>query len=195
MTVEAAQRHGVYATPPGNDDLAFPLLFGGACSPAECAALRALHSSRELNLTSLLFPLEDYRRAETWYLHPDEAGWAFERMASIASRANQRYRLDLTAICEPLLLVRYAAEGHFSWHADTGPGILSARKISISIQLSESGDYQGGGLEFSSFGEPSLARGIGTAIAFPSYFSHRVRPVTRGERWALIGWFHGPAFR
>ncbi|MGZ5079926.1 MAG: 2OG-Fe(II) oxygenase [Usitatibacter sp.] len=178
-----------------NDDLSIPLVFGAAFSGAECLALRDLHARRPAQLNSLLVPIEDYRHAQTWYLEPEEAAWAFERLAAVGQRANRRYRLEVAAICEPLLLVRYAIGGHFSWHPDTGTGILSMRKISISIQLSDPSDYDGGALEFSNMGEASLARGIGTAIAFPSHFSHRVGPVTRGERWSLVGWIHGPALR
>ncbi len=175
--------------------LSLPILFGRAFSAGECDALRALHARRSPNLDSLQVPIEDYRHAHTWYLRRGEAPRAFERLAQLASKANAKYRLDLDVMREPLLLVRYKAGGHFSWHADTGPGILSRRKISVSIQLSEPGDYDGGALEFSGLGEPSLARGLGTAIAFASFLSHRVAPVTRGERWALVGWMHGPPFR
>jgi PKHD-type hydroxylase len=178
-----------------NDDLSLPLVFGAALSRPECLALRDLHAKRPAQLHSLLVPIEDYRHAQTWYVEPGEAAWAFDRLASVAQRANRRYRLEVAAICEPLLLVRYVTGGHFSWHPDTGLGILSMRKISLSIQLSDPQDYDGGALEFSNVGEASLSRALGTAIAFPSHFSHRVTPVTRGERWSLVGWIHGPALR
>jgi hypothetical protein len=34
----------------------------------------------------------------------------------------------------------------------------------------------------------------GTVIVFPSYLAHCVTPVTKGVRWALVGWVHGPSF-
>jgi PKHD-type hydroxylase len=178
-----------------DEDPALPRVFRESLDADECMAVRELHRLRPANRSSLLFPIEDYRRAETWYLSPAEARRAFERMHGIAAAANERYRFDVDAMREPLLLVRYVAGGRFSWHADTGPGIHAHRKISVSIQLSQWQDYDGGGLEFSSIGEPSVARGLGTAIAFPSYLTHRVQPVTGGERWSLVGWLHGPAFR
>lgn len=181
--------------PRGNDGLVLPLVLARAFDPGECHTLRDLHRNKAANRSSLLIPIEDYRHAETWYLEPDDMSWAFDRLVHLAVKANHRFCLDLAGICESLLLVRYLEGGHFSWHTDTGVGVTSTRKISISIQLSEPKDYEGGALEFSGLGEPSLARGLGTAIAFPSFFSHRVQPVSRGERWSLVGWIHGPAFR
>jgi PKHD-type hydroxylase len=196
MTLMYAERGDGAQTPAlENDALSLPLLFARAFSAAECASIRALHARRSPHLDSLQVPIEDYRHAHTWYLERDEVPWVFERLAALASKANAKYRLDLEAMRESLLLVRYRDGGHFSWHADSGAGILSRRKISLSIQLSEPADYEGGALEFSGLGEASLARGVGTAIAFPSFFSHRVAPVTRGERWSLVGWMHGPPFR
>jgi predicted 2-oxoglutarate/Fe(II)-dependent dioxygenase YbiX len=33
-------------------------------------------------------------------------------------------------------------------------------------------------------------RGIGNALAFPSYLPHRVSPVTSGRRHALVAFIH-----
>jgi PKHD-type hydroxylase len=179
----------------GNDTLSVPLLFARSFTPEECLALRSIQDKRPPRLDSLQFPIEDYRHAHTWYIDREEAPWAFSRLAALGDKANGKYRLDITGIEESLLLVRYVERGHFAWHADSGPGILSRRKISLCVQLSQPGDYDGGGLEFSGSGEASLSRGVGTAVAFPAFLSHRVAPVTRGERWSLVGWVHGPPFR
>jgi PKHD-type hydroxylase len=183
------------ATQARNDAHGMPLLFARSFSLEECLALRAIHETRPPRLDSLQFPVEDYRHAHTWYIEREEAPWAFSRLAALGDRANGRYRFDINAIEESLLLVRYVERGHFAWHADSGPGILSRRKISLCVQLSLPGDYDGGGLEFSGSGEASLSRGVGTAVAFPAFLSHRVAPVTRGERWSLVGWMNGPPFR
>jgi PKHD-type hydroxylase len=42
-------------------------------------------------------------------------------------------------------------------------------------------------------GEP-LRLAQGTTIIFPSYLMHRVNPVTRGNRFTLVSWVHGPSF-
>ena len=35
----------------------------------------------------------------------------------------------------------------------------------------------------------------GTLICFPSHLWHRVKPVTKGERYSLVMWFGGPSFK
>ena len=39
------------------------------------------------------------------------------------------------------------------------------------------------------------SRALGSALMLPSFVLHRVAPVTRGERYSLTLWSHGPAFR
>ena len=67
--------------------------------------------------------------------------------------------------------------------------------MSLSVQLSDAADYDGGGLEFAAHGELREARRIGTAVAFPAFLHHRVQPVRRGIRRSLVAWGHGPMFR
>ena len=56
--------------------------------------------------------------------------------AQICLRAanNNLWKFDLTSIPEPIQYTEYLAtnKGHYDWHADIGPGILSKRKISIT---------------------------------------------------------------
>jgi PKHD-type hydroxylase len=66
------------------------------------------------------------------------------------------------------------------------------RKLSITIQLSNSDDYEGGDLELLYDKEPyKLDRSRGTFLVFPSFMLHRVTPVTRGTRWSLVAWIGG----
>ena len=36
---------------------------------------------------------------------------------------------------------------------------------------------------------------LGSIILFPSYLVHRVRPITKGTRYAMVGWIHGDSFK
>ena len=36
---------------------------------------------------------------------------------------------------------------------------------------------------------------LGSIILFPSYLVHRVRPITKGTRYAIVGWMHGDSFK
>ena len=36
---------------------------------------------------------------------------------------------------------------------------------------------------------------LGSMILFPSYLVHRVLPITKGTRYAIVGWMHGDSFK
>jgi PKHD-type hydroxylase len=63
------------------------------------------------------------------------------------------------------------------------------------VQLSASADYDGGNLEFLNAAyDPKALRQQGIIVVFPAYFTHRITPVTRGERIAMVGWIHGDSY-
>ena len=70
--------------------------------------------------------------------------------------------------------------GKYDWHHDVnwnGQEGLD-RKLSISIQLSDKFDYEGGNFEFEEITSSMDFKEIGTIIIFPSYLRHRVTKVT-----------------
>ena len=86
--------------------------------------------------------------------------------------------------------------GHYDWHMDTGPDQFSRRKISITVQLSDPSEYEGGDLQLKiNSGHQNTPKGFGTVVIFPSYLLHRVTPVTGGLRKSLVLWITGPAFK
>ena len=111
----------------------------------------------------------------------------------------------LLKICSSQLMV---PEQHYNWHADqrsvpyndadkylTG----KIRKISFSVLLNH--EYEGGEFEFE-LGLPHDENRTemcqvktGEAIVFPSFTYHRVRPVTKGKRYSLVGWICGKPYR
>jgi PKHD-type hydroxylase len=177
-----------------NDFLQQPLLFRGALDAAQCERIARLgeaaplwkgHSTAE----------EGYRRCQTSFLEEVEATRdVFDRLRSIAAAANDRYRFGLRGFGEPLHFVRYGRDDGFGWHTDLGDGAASTRKISISVLLSDAAEYGGGGFEFCPHGLAAQFAGRGTALVFPSFVPHRVLPVERGVRRALVAWIHGDAF-
>jgi PKHD-type hydroxylase len=136
------------------------------------------------------------RNSDVVRLIPDAATkWIYERMDAAVGSANRGYQFDLSGF-EILQVASYTNGGHYDWHMDIGKGPTSTRKLGISLQLSESNDYEGGDLEFRGGGAPPVApRTIGTMIVFPSFMQHRITPVTRGVRWSLVAWVHGAPFR
>ena len=107
--------------------------------------------------------------------------------------------------------------GFYTWHTDHG-GMLNndgtIRKLSITIQLSEPDEYNGGHFQWlepvNEFNQltkekvvdvhkmvqtaPFSGKAIGTMIVFPSFVYHQVTPVTMGTRRSLVGWACGQPY-
>lgn len=78
------------------------------------------------------------------------------------------------------------------------------RKISMTINLCEEGDYDGGDLKFDfgvhrrkehRFHTCEEIRPRGSIIIFPSFVQHCVTPVTRGTRYSLVMWTLGAPWK
>tara|TARA_Y100000361_G_scaffold107801_1_gene97634 strand:+ start:2376 stop:2993 length:618 start_codon:yes stop_codon:yes gene_type:complete len=124
----------------------------------------------------------------------------YERIAEQTMIANnENWNFDLHSIVENIQYTEYHAKdkGHYDWHADLGPGFASLRKISITINLSDPKDYEGGTLEFNLGGKTKTfgPKEKGAIVLFPSYMLHRVQPVTKGVRKSLVLWIGGKPFR
>jgi PKHD-type hydroxylase len=133
-----------------------------------------------------------------WIEHKPETKAFYDRLSQIVLRLNTDfYRFALTGL-ENLQYTIYDGRqgGHYDWHIDFAHQNHKPRKISLSIQLSDPTDYDGCELQFQIDSQPvSAPRSRGTVIAFPSFFLHRVTPVTRGVRKSLVLWATGPDFR
>ena len=132
------------------------------------------------------------------FLFPnDTTNWVFERLAGVINVINsQFFGFDLHSLGQGLQFTRYQAPGeHYEWHIDRG-NQAGVRKLSLSLQLSNPEDYEGGDLELWYGGEPLKAsRERGIITFFPSYVMHRVTPVTKGTRYSLVAWISGPPFK
>jgi PKHD-type hydroxylase len=108
----------------------------------------------------------------------------------------QHFGFDLVGFGEHLQYARYGSSNdHYDWHVDAGPGPTSIRKLSVTIQLSDGAEYDGGDVECQTVGITKLPRKLGTFAVFSSFMLHRVTAVTRGERKSLVAWISGPPFR
>jgi PKHD-type hydroxylase len=124
--------------------------------------------------------------------------WVFGMLCDVASEATRTtYGLDLTTMNRAPQYVEYRPGwGHFDCHNDYSHGVAEApRKLTIIIQLSHGNEYEGGRLQIYSAEVEELPDERGTVIAFPSFVYHRVTPVTRGMRRALVAWVAGPRMR
>lgn len=123
----------------------------------------------------------------------------------IANRLD--FGFDIDGV-QDIQYTEYNAEdkGFYDWHTDAGwcdNSFMFQRKISMSIQLSDGDEYEGGDFEIQSSGWEDFCKSLpdggirskGTIIVFPSFASHRVTPVTKGTRKSLVSWIDGSMFR
>lgn len=135
------------------------------------------------------------RKSNVTCLRPgDDTKWLFEKLGKALMHMNQNsYHYNLKGFYEGVQIARYEDSGEYGWHVDIGPGENSTRKLSMSVQLTDGPEYEGGNLEFTNVSQQS-ERGIGSLIVFPSFLTHRVTPVTSGTRHSMVAWVHGDAF-
>ena len=134
------------------------------------------------------------RDAEIRYI--DEKQTRLYRILNkIAFSANKYFKYDINGI-EKAQIIRYKAPSNgYDYHIDIGPeGTPALRKISMSLLLNDG--YEGGELCFrtSESANCTLPK-IGDVVAFSSFISHKVKKITKGERYVVVAWFTGPPFR
>lgn len=104
-------------------------------------------------------------------------------------------QLEISGL-EPIQIFKYEIGDHYEWHTDWSPHNNKKRKLSMTIQLSESSEYSGGDLQILDGPETRIvSREIGHATVFPSWAVHRVNPILSGTRWALVAWATGKPFK
>ena len=142
----------------------------------------------------------EYRRSKLcWFPKIQKYKWLYEKLGQLANKANDLlWDFDITGMAECIQYAEYDQnyKGYYDWHTDVGNAEVSKRKISISVQLSDPSEYEGGELQFFYRKDiVTVEKAIGTAIFFPSYFLHKVQPITKGIRKSLVLWISGPPFR
>jgi PKHD-type hydroxylase len=136
-----------------------------------------------------------------WIERTPETEKFYDRLEEIILSLNsQFFQYDLAALV-PLQHVVYegADQGHLEWHIDyareSDQKNKEFRKLSLSIQLSDPSEYEGGELQAQVRGKIDVApKTFGTVIAFSSFTLHRVTQVTTGVRKAVVVWVLGPDF-
>lgn len=174
-------------------------------SKIECDAVR--------NLANKLYPIKStvgdgdsskydpsIRAVDTYNIeYNEDTAWIFKKIAAAVGKANaEYYKYDLYGITHSLQLLHYkdVEHGHYDWHVDCGSGNSATRKISVSIPLTNSSDYEGGELLINNNGNViSTVREQGSVNMFPSFLLHQVTPITKGERWVIVIWVNGPRFK
>jgi PKHD-type hydroxylase len=122
-------------------------------------------------------------------------------LMNIIQKSNRNnFGFDINQMNEIQFTEYYGTDkGHYNWHHDVfwENEAPYDRKLSIVVQLSDPLDYDGGRFEFFGCESPNPLNFSmrGSALVFPSFFPHRVHPVTRGHRISLVSWIEGPKWR
>ena len=146
--------------------------------------------------------------------------WIYKEIQPFVHQANKNagwnFNWDRSESCQ---FTKYKLNQYYDWHSDSwekaydrkdknDPSHGRIRKLSMTCQLTDGSEYDGGELEFDFRNyDPHMrdetkhlqkAKEIlpkGSVIVFPSHIWHRVKPVTRGVRYSLVGWHIGYPFK
>jgi PKHD-type hydroxylase len=140
----------------------------------------------------------DDRKSNISWLYPnDNMEWVYRKVTDIVLNLNSRFFcFDIFGINEGFQFTNYKAPSDkYGKHIDRALNCV-VRKLSVSIQLTDPKEYEGGELYLYAGDKGELMdKKQGTLIMFPSYTLHEVTPVTKGERNSLVTWVTGKQFK
>lgn len=186
-----------------NPDFADYSWFKGLFNEEEVNKIRSLWQDDQAKAAEVLHAGEkkekdDLRKSRIMFIKPGVTNdWIYDKLSQACIQTNtNRYKFEILGYQTELQLASYGTGDFFDWHMDFGMGDISNRKLSITVQLSDNDEYQGGDLQFMvNQNIVTAPRDKGTAIVFPSFALHRVTPITSGTRKSIVGWIAGPPYR
>lgn len=180
-----------------SDEVNFYAYWNNAFSKEECQTIINIAKNKGL-VTGTTRGESDVRDSKiSWLYSVDNIEWAFRRVTDITLNLNERFfKFDLFGLNEGFQFTNYQApSGKYGKHVDRGMN-TPVRKLSISVQLTNPEEYEGGELYLYDGDKGNLMdKTQGTLILFPSYVLHEVMPVTKGERNSLVTWVTGKQFK
>ncbi len=105
------------------------------------------------------------------------------------------YKYHISGVIENFEILKYESDesSFYKKHIDYGAGNLYPRKLSVVVQLSHPDEYEGcDTLLYVQEQRDMLHKDKGCINIFPSFILHEVTPITKGVRYALVGWINGP---
>jgi len=139
-----------------------------------------------------------------WIDYTEETVFLYNLLCTIINKANQdHYNFNIVNSEDLIQYTEYYSyeNGKYGWHMDShGHTKPPYRKLSLTIQLSDPNEYEGGDLEI---WEPhpvnskiyKVPKEKGKIIVFPSHVWHQVTPVTKGVRKSLVWWVGGSQWK
>ena len=146
--------------------------------------------------------------------------WIYKELYPYVHKANTdagwNFEWDCSESCQ---FTKYKLNQYYDWHCDSwdkpydrkdpnNPEHGKIRKLSMTCQLTDGSEYEGGELEFDFRNYDPHMRDEskhriqckeilpkGSIIVFPSFVWHRVKPITKGVRYSLVVWNLGYPFK
>ena len=166
-------------------------------TPEECEKIIKIAKNKGL-IKGLTKSKTDVRKSKiTWLYASDDLDWVYRRITDIVLNLNDRFfQFDLHGLNEGLQFTNYKAPSDkYGKHIDRANNLI-IRKLSLSIQLTDPKEYEGGELYLYEDDKGlEMKKEQGTLVLFPSYILHEVKPVTKGERNSLVSWVTGKQFK
>jgi len=179
-----------------NGHVSSPLVFTGIFSAEECQRIMELSQTRSERAGTMMYARPNIRKSTiAWIDIQADSQWLYEKVWDTFQAVNRWFTFDLFGLVDEIQFAKYSRGDGFGWHLDAGGGQTSTRKLSMSVQLCDEAEYAGGDLEFCACSQLDPCRRRGTIIVFPSFLAHQVTPITRGTRYSLVAWAHGPPFK
>ena len=172
-------------------------------------------ANKKLNEAELDFQKRKRNSNIVWLNEP----WIYKEVQPYIRIANERagwnFEWDWS---EQIQFTKYKLNQYYDWHCDSheipydntknNNTFGKIRKLSMTCQLTDGSEYEGGELEFDFRNyDPNMrqenkhlrqAKEIlpkGSIIVFPSFVWHRVKPVMKGVRYSLVMWNLGYPYK
>lgn len=135
-------------------------------------------------------PVQDGKVDEA-VLAPERWPWLYDRLWTMLSGAADVFGLHVTGMYEQAVVLRYGKRDTNGWHSDYDERDRS--KVALTCLLEDHSHWGGGDLEVLNASPQPVLLEAGSAVLFSAYLAHRVTPVRKGVRTALVAWAGGPA--
>jgi len=115
---------------------------------------------------------------------------AVRKLISERIMTNEVFRMAVRPkALTPLLLSRYDPGMHYGSHVDDALMQGMRTDVSFTLFVADPASYDGGELVIEApAGEEAVKLEAGSLVAYPSTTLHHVADVTRGTRYAAVGW-------
>jgi len=140
--------------------------------------------------------------------------WLYDLLCPYVYEANKNAGWNFEiGHSEDIQFTEYEKGGYYYWHRDGGSDHHAkyskeitkweayhnkVRKLSMTVNLSHRKDYDGGDLLIKNYEQEITCKKAGhrgSIIVFPSFYQHKISPITKGIRNSLVMWTLGKPFK